>query len=224
MAAGQHTPLRERAQIQIHGGKPALAGIEKAFHLCIRKLGAAAVGVNGQLGVVKAQLLGADLIHPSPQPHRLGSRQKPVAAGNDQVYIPGQPVGQHTQKQRGALVCEQVEIVDKKIAGRLICQRMAEIVHQQPAARSVCGAGIFPQKREARPGKGLLHGFPENGQTIGIHADANDVQRLGLGALAEIPVYRRGFAVAHRRHHRGEGAAGDGPQAFLQALGDVNGV
>ena len=37
---------------------------------------------------------------------------------------------------------------------------------------------------------------------IGIHADANNVQRFGLGALAEIPVHRRGFAVAHRRNNQ----------------------
>ena len=99
MAAWQHAALGERAQIQINGGKPPLAGIEKTLHLRVGKLRAAAVGIDGQLGVVKAQLLRADLIHLAPQPHRLRSGQKTVPAGNDQMYICGQAVCQHTEEQ-----------------------------------------------------------------------------------------------------------------------------
>ena len=87
MAAGQYAALGERAQIQINGGEPPLAGIEKALHLRVGKLCAAAVGIDGQLGVVKAQLLRADLIHFCPQPHRLRGGQKTVPAGNDQMHI-----------------------------------------------------------------------------------------------------------------------------------------
>ena len=55
----------------------------------------------------------------------------------------------------------QVEIVDEEIAGRIICQRVAEIVHQQPTARGVRGAGIVPQEGEACAGERLLYAFPE---------------------------------------------------------------
>ena len=87
MAAGQYAALGERAQAQIYGGKPALTGIEEAFHLRVRKLRAAAVGIDGQLGVVKAQLLRADLIDFCPQTHRLRGGQETVPAGNDQMHI-----------------------------------------------------------------------------------------------------------------------------------------
>ena len=107
---------------------------------------------------------------------------------------------------------------------RYICQRMAEIVHQQSAARCVRGAGILPQETKAGAGKRLLHAFPEDRKVGGIHADADDVQRLCLGALTEIPVHRRGLSIAHGRDHRGHRAAGDGTQALLKALGYVNGV
>ena len=224
MAAGQHTALGERAQIQIHGGKPALAGIEKAFDLRIGKLRAAAVRINGKLRMVEAQLLRADLIHPRPQPHHLRSRQKAIPAGDDQMHICRKPVCQHAEKQRGALIRQQVKIVDEEITGRLARQRMAQIIYQQAAARRVRRAGILPQEGKARAGKRLLCAFPEDRKVIGIYADADAVQGLRSGTLTEIPVHRRGLPVAHGRDHRGHGAAGDGPQALLQPLGYVNGV
>ena len=101
---------------------------------------------------------------------------------------------------------------------------MAEIVHQQSAARGVRGAGIVPQEGEACAGERLLYAFPEDRKVIGIYADADDAQCLRLGALSEIPVHRRGLSVAHGRDHGGHGASGDGPQTFLKSLGDVNGV
>ena len=115
------------------------------------------MGIDGQLGVVKAQLLRADLIHFGPKPHRLRSGQKTVPAGNDQMYICGQAVCQHTEEQRGALVGQQVKIVDEEIAGRLICQRMTEIVHQQSAASGVCRTGIVPQNVKPGPEKRFLY-------------------------------------------------------------------
>ena len=87
MAAGQHAALGERAQIQINGGEPPLAGIEKAFHLRVGKLRAATVGIDGKLRMVQAQLVRADLIHFGPKPHRLRSGQETVPAGNDQMHI-----------------------------------------------------------------------------------------------------------------------------------------
>ena len=87
MTAGQHAALGERTQTQIHGGKPALARIEKALHLRVGKLRAAAVGIDGKLRVVEAQLLRADLIDSCPQPHHLRRGQKAVAACNDQMHV-----------------------------------------------------------------------------------------------------------------------------------------
>ena len=101
---------------------------------------------------------------------------------------------------------------------------MAEIVHQQSAACGVCGAGIVPQNIKTGPGKRLLHAFPEDGEVAGVYADADDAQGLHFGALTQIPVHRRGLSIPHGRHHRGHGAAGDGPQALLQPLGYVNGI
>ena len=224
MAAGQHAALGERAQIQINGGEPPLAGIEKAFHLRVGKLRAAAVGIDGQLRVVKAQLLRADLIHFGPKPHRLRGEQKTIPACNDQMYICGQVVCQHTEEQRGALVGQQVKIVDENAAWDFARQRMAEIVHQQSAASGVCRTGIVPQNVKPGPGKRLLYAFPEDGEVVGVYADADDAQCLRLGALLQIPVHCRGLSVAHGGDHGGHGAAGDGPQALLQPLGYVNSI
>ena len=52
IAAGQHAALGERSQIQVHGGEPALAGIEETFDLRFGKLRAAAVGIDGKLRMV----------------------------------------------------------------------------------------------------------------------------------------------------------------------------
>ena len=224
VAAGQHAVLGERSQIQIYGGEPALAGIEEAFDLRIGKRCSAAMGIDGKLRVVQAQLFRADLIHPRPQPHCLCSRQETIPAGDDQMHIDGQTVCEHTKKQRGALVRQQVKIVNENVAGCFSHQRMAEVIHQQSAARGVRGAGVFPQERKARAGKRLLYAFPEDGEVAGVYADADDVQCLCFGALTQIPVHRRGLSVAHGRDHGRHGAAGNGPQALLQPLRYVNGI
>jgi hypothetical protein len=140
------------------------------------------------------------------------------------MHICRKPVCQHAEKQRGALIRQQVKIVDEEITGRLARQRMAQIIYQQAAARRVRRAGILPQEGKARAGKRLLCAFPEDRKVVGIYADADAVQGLRSGTLTEIPVHRRGLPVAHGRDHRGHGAAGDGPQALLQPLGYVNGV
>ena len=221
---GQRPMLRERPQVQVDGGEPALAGVEQRFRLRVGKLRAAAVRVNGQLRMVQPQLLCAEPVDPRPQPDDLCGGQKAVAAGDDQVDVGGQAARKHTEKGGHALVCEQVKIVDEQIAGRFPRQLMAEIVRQQPAAGGVRGTGILPQQVDARAGKGVLRAPPEDRKIVGIHADADDAQRPGLCALLQIPVHRGGLSVAHRGDHGGQRAAGDRPQALLQPLGYVDGV
>ena len=122
--------------------------------------------IDGKLRMVQAQLLRADLIDLCSQPHRLCSRQETIPAGDDQMHIDGQTVCEHTKKQRGALVRQQMKIVNKDIAGGFACQRMAEIVHQQPTARGVRRAGILPQEGEPCAGKRLLYAFPKNRKVV----------------------------------------------------------
>lgn len=174
--------------------------------------------------MVQAQLLRADLIDLCSQPHRLRSGQKTIPAGDDQMHIDGQPVCKHTKKQRGASVRQQVEIVNEDVAGCFSRQHMAEVIHQQSAARCVRGAGVFPQKGETCVGKRLLYAFPEDGEVAGVYADADDFQGFRLGALTQIPVHRRGLSVAHGRDHGRHSAAGNRPQALLQPLRYVNGI
>jgi len=52
IAVGQRAALGERAQIEVHGGKPPLAGIQQTVDLLVGKLGAAAMRVNCKLCVV----------------------------------------------------------------------------------------------------------------------------------------------------------------------------
>jgi len=137
---GQRPMLRERPQVQVDGGEPALAGVEQRFRLRVGKLRAAAVRVNGQLRMVQPQLLCAEPVDPRPQPDDLCGGQKAVAAGDDQVDVGGQAARKHTEKGGHALVCKQVKIVDEQIAGRFPRQLMAEIVRQQPAPRRPGGA------------------------------------------------------------------------------------
>ena len=224
VSAGQHAALGEGTQVQIYGREPALAGIEKAFHLRIGKLCPAAVGINCKLRMVEAQLFHADLIYLAPQPHRFRSGQKAVTACNDHMHICRQPICQHAKEQRCALVRQQMKIVNKDITGGFARQHMAEIVHQQPAACRVRWAGILAQEGEPCAGKRLLYALPENRKVVGIHADTDNMQRLCFGALAEIPVHRCGFSIAHGCNHCRHGAAGNRPQALLQSLRYVNGV
>ena len=180
------------------------------------------MGIDRQLRVVQPELFRADLIDPGPQADRLRHGEKAVPAGYDEVDVPRQAVGQRAEKTADAIVCQQVEIVQEEVAGGLPRQLVAEVIHQQPAAGCVRGAGVIPQKVKAGAGKGALHAPPEDGQVVRVYADTDDRQRLGLCALLQIPVHRRGLTVPHGGHHSGEGAAGDGPQALLQPLGYVD--
>ena len=224
VTVGQRTALGKRPKIQIDSRKPALTGIEQRIHLCIGEADSAAVGINGKLRVVQPQLLRADLIYPVSQPDDLRSGQETIPAGNDQMHIAGQAVCKGAEKTRDAIVRQQVEIVDEQVAGGFPRQLTAEIVCQQSPSGSIRGTGVVPQEVKARPGKSVLHTLPEDGEVVGVHADTDDLRRFCSGSLFQIPVYRRGLAVAHGRDHRSQGTAGDGPQTLLQALGYVDGV
>ena len=115
MAAGQYAALGERPQIQIHGGEPALAGIEKALHLRVGKLRAAAVGIDGQLRVIQPQLFRADPVDPISQPKELRGGEKTVTACNDQMRVAGQTPRQRAEKTGNTVIRQQVKAIDKQI-------------------------------------------------------------------------------------------------------------
>ncbi|WP_252208458.1 hypothetical protein [Enterocloster citroniae] len=68
-----------------------------------------------------------------------------------------------------------MKIIHEDIAGGFSRQLVAEIIHQQTAARGVRGTVIVPQEVKALTGKGVLCAFPEDGEVIGIYADADDI-------------------------------------------------
>ena len=117
-----------------------------------------------------------------------------------------------------------MKIVDEEVAGDLARERVAEVVGQKARARRVGGAGIALQKAEPRVQESVLHALPEDGEVVGIHADADDARALEALTLAKVPVHRRRFAVAHRRDDGRERAARERAQALLQPLGDINGI
>ena len=223
-AVGQGPPLGQSAQVQIDGGEPPLAGIEQGLDLRLRELGPASVGIDGQLRVVQPQLVRADETQPPPQADGLLRGEEAVPAGHDQVDGLGQPVGQGTQKGGGSAIGEQMEVVDEDVPGDLPGKGPAQVVRQQTGPGVVGGAGAVGQKAQPGVDKGVLHALPEDGQVVGIDADPDDMDRPLLGALGQIPVHRRGLAIAHGGHHYGQPAAGDGPQALLQSLRDVDGI
>ena len=175
VVVGQHSRLGKRPKIQIDSRKPALAGIKQRFNLCVREAGPAAVGVNGKLCVVEAELLRADLIYPVPQSHHLCGSQKAIPAGDNQMHIRRQPVGQHTKKRGDTLIRQKMKIVHEDIAGCFSRQLMAEIIHQKSTTGDICGADIVHQKVKTCPGKSVLYAFPKNCNVIGIYADSDDM-------------------------------------------------
>ena len=221
---GEGPALRDRAQVQIDRGKPALARVEQLVDLSVRKLRPAAVRVDSQLRVVEAELLRANLVDPAAEPQQLCHRQKSVAAGDDEMDVFRQTARQRAEEARCAPVGQQVEVVEEDVAGPFTGERVAEVVGQQAPAGGVGGAGIIPQELQPRVAERILHALPEDGEIVGVDADAHDARRFRLRALAEIPVHGRGLSVAHRRDNGRQRAAGDGPQTLLQPLGDVDGV
>jgi len=115
IAVWQCAALGKRPQIQIHGGKPALAGIKQRVHLGIGKVGAAAVGINGQLRVIQPQLFRADPVDPISQPKELCGGEKTVTACNDQMRVAGQTPRQRAEKTGNTVIRQQVEVIDKQI-------------------------------------------------------------------------------------------------------------
>ena len=134
------------------------------------------------------------------------------------MRLRGQPEYQIAQEFRDPVVGEQVKIVDENIAGDGIRQRMAELIHKQAGAGGIGGTGVVPQKVNAAVDKGLLDAFPEDRQVVRIDADANHANVLHLGPLLQVPADGGSFAIAHRGHHGGKGAVGDGTQTLLHPL------
>ena len=66
--------------------------MEQRFDLRVRELRAAAVGVDRELRVVEAQLLGAHGVEPAAKAQDLLRGQEAVAACDDQVNVFGQAV------------------------------------------------------------------------------------------------------------------------------------
>ena len=94
----QDAPLRQRVEVQVYGGEPALAGAQQAFHLRLGQVYAASVGVMGKLRMVEPQLLLANAVQPVPQPQDLLLGHKVVPACHDQMDVSRQAVCQPAQK------------------------------------------------------------------------------------------------------------------------------
>ncbi len=141
------------------------------------------------------------------------------------MHVFWQTVCKRAQKRGGAVICEQVKIINKNVAGIFPGKLMTQAVCQEFRADGVRRAGVIAQKIKPGAGKRVLNAFfPEDHEVAGIHAYADDPNRLGLCALLKKPADGRGFAVAHRRDHRCHAAARYGAQALLQALGYVDRV
>ena len=222
-AAGQRAVLRKSAEVQVDGGEPALAGVEQRIDLRLRQRCAAAAGIDGQLRVVEAQLLHSDLMHPPSKAQHLLAGQEAVPARHDEVDVLRQPVRQPAEEAGNACVGQQMEVIEEEVAGLCPRQCVAEVVREQAAAGSVARTGVVPQELQPRVGKGVLHAFPEDGEVVGVDADADDTRVLG-GAFAEIPVHRRGLAVAHGRDHRGQRGVRNRAEILPEPLGNVNAV
>ena len=76
LRSGEHAVLGIHPQVQIDGGEPALAVIQQGLDLLVGKLGAAAADVDGELGMVEAELLDADLVDLRAQPDDGGGGQE----------------------------------------------------------------------------------------------------------------------------------------------------
>ena len=220
----QRAVLGERAQVQVHGGKPSLTRVQQRLDLRVGQVRAAAVRVDGQLRVVEPQMLGPDRVDPAAQPHDGVAGEEAVAARHDQVHVLRQTVDERAQKLRDAPVGQEVKIVDEDVHAPAPGQPVAEIVRQQARAGGIVRTGIAAQQRQPRVREGVLHALPEDGQVVGIDADAHDGRALGLRPPGEIPVHGRRLAIAHGGDHGRQRAAGDGAQPLLQALGDIDRV
>ena len=119
------------------------------------------MGVDGQLRVVEPQLLHADLVEVPAEAHDLARWQKPVAAGDDQMRVFGQARADAADEAVGALVSQEMEIVQKEIVG---CfpggKRPAELLHHAPGAGLVAREVECIQHVEPRVPEGVLRASP----------------------------------------------------------------
>ncbi len=224
IAVGERTVLGKHPQVQIDGGKPALAVIQQGLKLLVGEHGAAAAGVDGELGAAEAQLRGADLINLPAETDDLRGRHEGIAACDDEVDIRREPRGERAEKRGRAPVGQQVEIVDEDIAGAVACERVAEVVDEQTAAGGIGRTGVVLQKIQTGSGEGVLHAPPEDGEVVGIDADAEDERRFLLCALGKVPFHRCRLSVAHRRDDGRQRAARHRAQTVLKPLGYVDGI
>ena len=153
-------------KVQVHRREPALAGTEQRIGLFPGKLQPAAPGITGQLRAVQAKLICFHPVEPAPQPHHLPPGHKPVAASHDEVGVVRQAACQRAQKIRRPVILQQMEIVQKQIAGPPALQRGTQIVQQHGGAAGVLRAVTAVQHGQARRRKGVLQAFPEDLQVL----------------------------------------------------------
>ena len=133
--------------------------------------------------MVQPQLLYTDPAELPAQPQGFLTGEKAVTAGYDHMDVIRQTVGKHAQKDGNAAIGQQVKIVDKEVKRHVTGQNVAEIIRQKAAGGVISGAGVCPQKGETCVAKGVLYASPKNGEIVGIHADADDLQGLRFGPL-----------------------------------------
>ena len=212
---GQSAAFRKRTQMQINCGKPTLTRIKQGGNFCIRKGSATAVCINGKLCMVQTQLCRAKLTEPAAQTYLCRKGQKTVAACYNDMHIFGQTVRQRAEKGSGVYICQQMKIVNEKIAWLLSCKRMAKVICQQTAAGGIRRAGIIQQNGKPCTQKGILYAFPENCEIVGIDADTDDARVFLFPALRKIPVDSGCFAIAHWCNHSCQRTARNWAQCLL---------
>ena len=217
--------LGKRAQVQIDCREPALARPKKRLQLLLGKLCAAAVGIDGKLGVVEPQVLHADLVQISAQADNLARGQEPVAAGNDQVRILGQARADAADEAHGALVAQQMKIVEEQIIRRLAGGKRAAKLLQNQRCGSLAGRKIEGAEHiQPREPERILRAAPEHGQLFRVNAQPDGNGFAALRLFGKKPVDSGRLAVAHGGDHSRQRAARNRAQALLHALGDVDGV
>ena len=165
--------------------------------------------------MVQTQLCRANLTEPAAQTYLCRKGQKTVAACYKDMHIFGQTVRQRAEKGSGAYICQQMKIVNEKIAWLLSCKRMAKVICQQTAACGICWAGVIQQNGKPCMQKGILYAFPENCEIVGIDADTDDACVFLFLAFRKIPVDGGCFAIAHWRNHSCQRTARNWAQCLL---------
>lgn len=89
---------------------------------------------------LEPQVLHADLVQISAQADNLARGQEPVAAGNDQVRILGQARADAADEAHGALVAQQMKIVEEQIIRRLAGGKRAAKLLQNQRCGSLAGS------------------------------------------------------------------------------------